>query len=171
MDNQQNFEQQFMQNVKTAPKPVTPPSDKPQKNLPIVSIILGIIVVLQSIALIIVLSNFFAMFNESEEVEYEDETTVEEGSPYVFDDENKLIAVATSCIADDKSTLILKKDNTFKEYDPSSSLVNSGNYHITRDSVFSFDKDTGEQTLIYDGYNLTDGTVFYNCELDTEEES
>ncbi len=201
MDNNQDFKKQFMQNVKNASQNATTQSVKPQVATPqpaapviheektrpslslIISIILAIVVVLQSIALIIVINNHFAMFSgDTEEVGEETETEGEEDTPYVYDDENTLIAMEATCTAEDGSYLHLTKNNNFEEYkivSPSTdsnshvtkdtgeatpSLVDSGSYSITRDSVFTFKKSSGEKTYFFDGYTLTDNTVFYDCE-------
>ena len=208
MDNQ-NFEQQFMQNIKNASQSIPPQSAKSQivasqpvapafqeeKSKPpfllIISIILAVIVVLQSIVLIIVVNNYFAVFNDDDEEQYEEteEITEEENTVYIYNNEENLVAMAATCTADDGSYLKLDKNNNYEEYgtisslkesnshvtnntgNASSSLIDSGTYSITRDSVFNFDKSSGEKrTLFYDGFTLTDGTIFYDCEENYEDE-
>lgn len=167
MDNNQNFEQQFIQQVKNAPLPAAQP-EKNHKDFPVIPTILGAIIILQSIALIILMTNYFSLTNSSDEEagEIEEETEeTEEESPYVYNENNELTAMTATCTAEDGTSLVLTKSKNYEEYDASSSLTGSGTYTITRDSVFSFNKSSGKsRTLFYDGYTLTDGTVFYDCE-------
>lgn len=188
MDNQKTFEQQFMQNVKTAPQPVVPkPEGNPKPLQLIISIILGVVVVLQSIGLIILASN--SAVSESSEEEYDDGETEEdtENLPYVYNDNNELVSMEATCTAENGSYLALTKDNSFEEYgivsptadsdshvtkstgEASPTLIDSGSYSVIRDSVFVFNKPSGNRTLYFDGFTLTDGSVFYECEEEQTE--
>ena len=75
MDNKTNdFEQQFNQNLKLNSVPKTRDPNNPRLSL-IIAIILAIIVLIESIVLFIVTSNYFEVFESEDSVEviYEDE--------------------------------------------------------------------------------------------------
>jgi len=168
MDNDtKGFERQFIQSVKTNTQPVIPasnPKDTGQKPvLAIVCAVLSIIVLIQSIALIVVVNTNSSLFSYSEEENEESSNTLEEVS-YLYNDDGNLVAMSANCKADDGSSFYFNKSNNFEEYDTTSSLIDSGDYSINRDSVFTINRKSGTKMLFYDGYNLTDGTVFYNCE-------
>lgn len=87
MDDNSNFEQQFRQNLQATPTPPreTPKHASPNSKLPlIIAIILAVIVLLETFALVITLSNYFGVFEygSSEEETYDEEVFFrEETSP------------------------------------------------------------------------------------------
>ena len=165
MDNDNSFQQQFVQNVKTTTVEASTQKSSAQFLPLVIAAILGVIVIIQSIALIMIGSNLSSLFNDDvpeDTTESIDNTDV--ADPYIYNENKELVAITSTCKADDGSSLALTKTNTFEEYDSNNSLIGSGTYKITRDSVFNFQKSSGDRTLFFDGFTLTDGTTFYNCE-------
>ena len=173
-NNTTNFENQFVQTIKSSSQPIVPadaPRTENKSFLPIIiSVILSAIIVLQSIALIMLVNTNSSIFNNTDDEVEETEDDTEQ-IPYVYDDSGFLVALSANCKSSDGSSFFLTLDNSFEEYDTSSTLVDSGKYSINRNSVFTFNRKSGDKTLFYDGYQLTDGTVFYNCEEEPDEES
>ena len=166
MDNS-NFEQQFKQNVKTsAMAPVPTASTGETNKLPlIIAIVLAIVTLVESIVLIIALSNRPSVQTEtSENNDYQTPIAYDDyiRSAYVYDDDYNLIAVNFSCVADDKSSYILTASNYFEQRDSAGSVTASGDYSISNDSLVSL-KDSGK-VLYYDGFNIADGLTIYKCE-------
>ena len=149
-NNATNFENQFVQNIKSSPQPVVPvsgPEATTQKPLPIIiCVILAIIVLIQSIALIVVVNTNSSLFTYSEEENEESSNTLEEVS-YLYNDNGNLVAMSANCKADDGSSFYFNKNNNFEEYDTSSTLVDSGDYSVNRDSVFIINRKSGEKML------------------------
>lgn len=166
MDNN-SFEQQFKQNVKnTAMSPMATTTTGDTNKLPlIIAIVLAIVTLIESIALIIALSNRPSVQTEtSENDDYQTPIAHDDyiRSAYVYDDDYNLIAVNFSCVADDRSSYILTASNYFEQRDSAGSVTASGDYSISNDSLVSL-KDSGK-VLYYDGFNIADGLTIYKCE-------
>lgn len=164
MDN--SFEQQFTQNLKATPiQPVEAPSSDSSKLPLVISIVLAAIVLFESIALVVALTNYFDTFSysESEEIVLDDDPT---SSNYSFDEDDNLVAFAATCTnSDTGASFTLSKNNSYRENSSATNLTGSGSYAIKRDSIITFTDSTGEKkTLFYDGYILTDGITIYDCE-------
>lgn len=162
-----SFEQQFIQDVKASTPPVVQGTE--QSHAPLVILIVIIFfMVLQLILSVVILAQLSSSSNEydSEEITFIDESTIEpdEGLTSVYDENDYLIAIDAICKSGD-TTITLTKDNTYQKLGPSSSTPSKGTYSITRGSVFRFSgPQSDESMLFYDGYALTDGTIFYECE-------
>ncbi|MBR3236378.1 hypothetical protein IKF92_01725 [Candidatus Saccharibacteria bacterium] len=165
MDNSvNNYEQQFMQNVKTTPQPTTPTEKKPiQPNL-ILMIVLIIVLVLQSVLLAIMLIKFNSLV-ESDYTEYPEETEETDEGPdlYQYDDNNLLVSVDIKCDSEDSSAYIFKSNNKYEKLNSASEIIDEGKYSIQQDIAFRLSGDDGLTTLFFDYATLTDGTTFYAC--------
>lgn len=169
MDNNGNFEQQFTQDLKTvAPAPVKAPSTGSNKVLLAITIALTVITLVESIALVITLSNYFSIVNGEDDAAYE--IPSEEGyanEAYTYDDEYNLISVNLDCVAEDGAAYELRADNKFEQYNGAGSLAASGPYTITNDSLISL--SGSNKVLYYDGFEIADGLTIYTCkEVATE---
>ena len=164
MDNNGNFEQQFTQDLKTvAPAPVKAPSTGSNKVLLAVTIALIVITLVESIALVITLSNYFSIMNEGsdgiEEVSLEEEP---DANNYTYDNDYNLLAFGLTCVAEDGSSYEFTLDNNYEQYHGAGSLGASGPYTITNDSLISL--SGSNKVLYYDGFDLADGLTIYTCE-------
>ena len=164
MDNNGNFEQQFTQDLKTvAPAPVKAPSTGSNKVLLAVTIALIVITLVESIALVITLSNYFSIMNEGsdgiEEVSLEEEP---DANNYTYDNDYNLLASGLTCVAEDGSSYEFTLDNKYEQYNGAGSLAASGPYTITNDSLISL--SGSNKVLYYDGFDLADGLTIYTCE-------
>ena len=162
MDNE-NFRQQFTQNVKAASAPPVAVVESPSRLPFIISIALAAIVLVESIALLVTMTNYFSIANE---VELGDEVVTEENyteTNYFFTDEGKLKAFYLVCTSEAGNKFIFNKDNTYTKADSNSSQTGSGNYSITNDSIVSLD-GSSDKILYYDGFSIAEGTTLYNCE-------
>lgn len=167
MDNTGNFEQQFTQNVKSAAtQPVyeaklgSAPSGS---KLPIViAIALAAIVLVESIALIITLGNYFSLTNNSGTEEIEMDNAYQEDSDYVYNDNDELTAIKLTCEAPDGSYYVFDVNNKYEEHNSTSAIANSGTYKITHDKLISL--SNGDKILYYDGFEIADGLTIYSCE-------
>ncbi len=172
MDNQ-NFEQQFTQNVRSSAAQPTGVESGSSSKLPLViSIALAAIVLVESIVLLITISNYSNAVNNyfSDEV---DEGEVVEGGvidndtvedDYVYDDEGNLTAMEITCTNESGTKIKLDKSNKLEILDSSSNVTASGSYTILRDSVISLAGSSNDRTFYYDGLILADGTTIYDCE-------
>lgn len=166
MDNNANsFEKQFVQTIKTTPRPVEQMVEKPDRTNLIVLIILSITMVLQTIFLVITLINVNSLLEpeaEDEEISETDDSDLEE--PYRYNEGGSLAAVGLICSSEDGSSYVLALDNKYEKQNASSEVMESGTYSIQNDLVFDFvDSISNHQKLFYGEYILTDGDVFYNC--------
>lgn len=168
MDNANNFEQQFSQNVKAAAvAPVPTANSEGSSKLPlVVAIALAAVTLVESIVLIITLSNYFALTNYTEDEYYESEEVYNESTAdaYVYDDDYNLAAVGITCTAENGATITLDTTNKY-----SGSSLGSGTYTITNDSLISL--QGSNKVLYYDGVDLADGLTIYTCEEVTSESS
>lgn len=162
----ENYEQQFMQNIKSGTSNKNPetPSHKPASSLPLViAIILAIIVLIESIVLIIVLANLFGGYVSDLDVTYE--ISDDEEEYYIFDDQGDISAFSITCTSDDNSQYSFGKNQQYKAYNAESELLDSGSYSIIRSDIIVLgEPSTNNKTLFYDGANVVDDLVFYECE-------
>lgn len=166
MDNS-NFEQQFKQNVKTSAMAPAPTASTGETNkLPLViAIVLAIVTLVESIALIIALSNRPSVQTEtSENDDYQTPIAHDDyiRSAYVYDDDYNLIAVNFSCVADDKSSYIFTASNYYEQRDNAGSVTASGPYSVSNSSLISL--GDANKVLYFDGFNIADGLTIYKCE-------
>lgn len=161
MDN--NYEQQFAQSLQTAPTPIGATSNS---KLPlIVAAILAAVTLVESIALVISLTNQSNIASEeTASEEYVDDTDYNT-SDYVFDNEDNLTAINLNCIAENGASYKLTTDKNYQQYDSSNQVISSGTYSIVRDSIIplSSANDNSEHILFYDGVIIADGTTIYEC--------
>lgn len=162
MDN--NYEQQFAQSIQAAPAPVGTTSNS---KLPlIIAAILAAITLIESIALVISLTNQSNLATEEETAEAIVDDTDYNASDYVYDNEDNLTAIKLKCTAENGAYFQLDTDRNYQQYDASGQAVGSGTYSILRDSIVSLSSSNGgnsEHVLFYDGIILADGTTVYDC--------
>lgn len=166
MDN--SFEEQFAQNLRTTSAQATKPISRPTSDsrLPlIISVILASIVLIESIALVITIVNYFDTFSSDTEgfVEEQEDPSVEN---FIISEDGHLVAFNSTCKnAETGAYYTFSTNNSFREYSATGSLSSSGTYSIVRDSIVKFNTSSGSKdNLIYDGYILTDGNIIYDCE-------
>lgn len=163
-----SFEQQFTQSLNAAP--LQPANNGMGKSkLPIIiSIVLAVIVVVESIALIITMNNYLAIVDEvpayDEDEGYIEDEEGEEAidNNYVYNDSDALVAMNANCKATDGSAITL---DTSGNYTATGPLAGSGTYTITNDSLISL--SGSNKVIYYDGWDLADGLTIYSCEEDT----
>ena len=172
MDNQ-DFEQQFTQNVRSSViKPVAAEGSGPSKLPIIIAVILTLIVVVESIALFATIGNYSTAAKEYlayEEITPELDNGTE--SNYSYDDEYNLTAMEITCTNENGAKITLSKSNKLEIFDANSTLIDSGDYTITYDSIISFTGSGNDRPLYYDGSFLADDTVIYDCEETIDEEA
>ena len=139
----------------------------------VVAIILGIIVILESIALIVAIANYPTSTDSSSLADEENADTAEVSteyseSSYRYSDSGDLVAFSGTCNNSEGATLKLNKENTYSKVNPSGATTESGNYEITRGNIIS---TSNGGVMYYDGYSVADGLNIYNCELETVESS
>ena len=183
MDNN-DFEQQFAQNVKasvTQPAVQSPTAYEPStthtastitNKLPlIIAIALAAVTLVESIALIITLSNYFSIVNG----DYEEGIDTVDSEDYlddnfVYDDSYNLVAVNLNCTTEGGAKLTLTADSKYQLLSAPNSLNEFGTYTITNDSLISLNNTDGtSKVLYYDGFNIADGLTIYSCEEPTSE--
>lgn len=162
-DKANNFEQQFMQNVKTTAPSDVPTSEKPKHTNLIIMTILIIVMVFQTVFSIVTLIKFYSVLNEASVINTEETTTTDFETAYRFGEGGSLEAISAECKSENGSTYTLTLDNKYKEQDSSSRVIDSGAYSIDQDIAFRLDGTAGQKTLYYGDYILTDGTSFYTC--------
>ena len=162
MDNS-NFEQQFKQNLKTPVETVPVATTANSSKLPLViAIALAAITLVESIVLLITLSNYFAVTNEEPaDWDIASEEEVDSGV-YTYDDNYNLTAFNLKCTAEDGSYYTLDTDNQYEEHNAADAIVASGPYSITNDSLVSL--SGSNKVLYYDGFDIADGLTIYTCE-------
>ena len=165
MDNKTNdFEQQFIQNVKTDPPLNTSVSEKPNHTNLIIMVVLIIVMVFQSVFSIAALIKFYSLLNEASVIETEETYTPDQTTTYVTGEGGALEAASIECKSEEGFSYIFTIDNAFKEQNASQETIDSGTYSINQDIAFRLKGTTNEKTLYYGDYILTDGTTFYTCE-------
>lgn len=163
MDN--SFEEQFSQNVRaTAPTQSIKNRPNSESRFPlIISAILAAVVFIESIALIIILVNYFNTF--SYEVDYTEEDDISTEN-FATDNQGNLVAFNSTCRNKETGayyTLFI--NNSYREYSSTADILSSGTYTIERDSIIKFkNSTTSKPTFFYDGYILTDGETVFECE-------
>lgn len=170
MDNN-NFEQQFTQNIKATPTQAMGASVDASGNgggsrLPlIIALALGAITFVESIVLMITLVNYFSYVNEDynpEEDTYVDDA-VDDGD-YKYDVDDNLIAFNETCRGENGSYYSFGSDNKYQFFDSSSNPTDSGTYTLIREAVVTLNGNSQNKTLYYGGGFIADGTVIYDCE-------
>lgn len=151
--------------------------DKSPKIPLIVAAVLGVVVVIETIFLVMAMTNNPNVATEEEEVydetALEEETLEEDDGSYVYDEDDNLIAVEATCTAENGASFALTTDNKYSQYDATSNQVGSGTYSIIESSVIpltSANAGDPQKVLYYDGWILADGTTIYNCEEEVTEE-
>lgn len=166
MDNNSNFEQQFKQNLK-ATTPVQPVYEARLEStggskLPLViAIALAAITLVESIALVITLNNYFS---------YSDDYGEDEGyvansyydSVYSYNDDGDLTAMNLSCAAEDGSYYKLDTTNKYEFHNTTGAIAGTGTYAVTNDSLISL--SGSDKVLYYNGFDIADGLTIYTCE-------
>ncbi len=165
MDNN-NFEQQFTQNVKsTMPQPAMETPVGSSKLPLIIALALAAITLVESIVLIIAFVNFFGE-DTSEEIINED-ISVEENNYYQYDNDGNLVSLNLTCTAEDGAKYVLTNSKTYEHRDASGSVTNSGDYSIVNDSLVSLTSSNGNKVLYYDWVSLADELTLYDCDEDS----
>lgn len=179
MDNNGNFEQQFMQNLRNSAAPAAPAapaaaapavdtSGGSSKVSLIIAIILAMVVLVESIALVVALISL-GQVNSGEYYDDDegasDVDDVDSESNYVFNDDYDLVALNVVCDNQESGNKIeLTTSNGYKLVDASGNAINTGTYTMLRDSIVVVKTSNGsESTLYYDGLVLVDGKTIYEC--------
>ena len=171
--NNNNFEQQFMQNLQATAAPAPTPvqaggAGGGGSKVPLITtIVLAVVVLVESIALVLALVSL-GQANSGEyysDEEISDEGDVDGESDYVFNDNYDLVALNVACDNQESGNKIeLTTSNGYKLSDASGSVISTGTYSLLRDSIVVVKPSSGsESTLYYDGIVLADGTTIYEC--------
>lgn len=166
-NNENNFKEQFVQNVKTSTPQPAAIDDKPSRANLIVMIVLVVVMVIQTVFLTATLVNLFPLLGADEEEE-EEELPDDSMTAYKYDDGGMLTAIGATCNMEDGSSYILSLDNNYEKQNSSSETTASGTYSIEQDLVINLKADSDSETLFYNGYTLSDGNNFYACEENLE---
>ncbi len=173
MDNNNNFEQQFTQNVKSVTPVQSVAAGEGSSKLPlIISIVLGAVTLIESIILVVTLVNFFQVVNPTEEeinADVEEYDTIGDDDEFVgYNDDDEVDWLNLTCTNEETGNqYVLTQSKSFQKYE-NSSLVNSGSYAVFNDSLISLSGDEGK-VLFFDGYSIADGLTVYDCDFDLEE--
>ena len=169
MDNN-NFEQQFSQNVKsTVPAQSVTLREEPSKLPLIIAVVLAAITLIESIILVITLVNYF------QEMAPVEDDIISEGDYGIIDDglsgysnDGDLIWLNLTCTNEDSGDkIVLTESKTIQQY-KNSSIVGNNTYSIVNDSLISLSGDENK-VLFYDGYSIADGLKIYDCDFNVEE--
>ena len=128
-------------------------------------IVLALIILVESIALTITLTNYFGLF--SSEIDYDTATEsdyIYPGNNFNYSKDGKLISMDAKCASDDYGYILFSKDNTFQQYNNSNELIDKGSYTITNSIVISLTNNSSKRLLSFDGFRLADEEVMYDCE-------
>ena len=178
-----NYEQDFIKNVRATSR-VAPPANKGvgstdgASRLPlIVSIVLAMAVLVESIALIVFAVNYGEVLDlygedlvESElDVNDDSPEALSEGSIYNFDENYMITAFDLTCVADDGMKYSFTKAGDYEKTDDSSNIIDSGTYSILNGSVVVLNNSDGsandkKKATYYDGAYFIEDTTFYTCE-------
>lgn len=173
MDNN-DFKQQFTQDIKTSTK-LSGPSTQNNRGFFIFMIVITCLMILQLIVSIVILTNTMSRVSEPNEEAAVSETGFSEPEDEyasIYNDEGFLTALAATCQSEKGVVFTLDEDNTYQKTNSDSPIPETGTYTIVRGSVVNFTGSNSEQTtLFYDGYALTDGTNFYECEAPATSET
>ncbi len=175
--NNNEFTEQFKQNIKAPAVPPTSTTQQSNKLYLTAIIALSAVLIFESIALIIITINYFSSVNEYDDVVEDYSITVEGSNPgelFFYDNDDNLVSVNTNCTNNETGNyIVLSSDKSIKEYDSTNSLSNSDTYTIINDTIISLSNDT-DRVLYFDDDTLYDGLVIYDCTYDrsstTEEE-
>lgn len=171
MDNNSDFAQQFTQNIKaTATQPAyttQPPVASNGAKLPlIVAAILAVVVLVESIALIITLNNYFSFFGENNSYG-EEAATTEDGytdGNFIYDANDNLTAMNLTCTTEDGRSYGFSIDGKYQQLSGPDILSSFGTYTITNDTLIALNNSANNgKVLYYDGLNLADGLTIYEC--------
>lgn len=179
MDNN-NYEQEFLKKVQQQPAPSPRPVAKTTTSatsLPLIlSILLAIVVLVESVALVIFAINYGAVLDLYGETEYDENTTgtndspdaLNEGAVFSYDENYNITAFEITCTAEDGSKFAFTKSGTYQKTDSSSNSIDSGNYSITNGSavILKSANNPGDKIVYYDGYDVIEGLSFYTCETE-----
>ena len=152
--------------VQPAAKPIEPKNQTlPSKFFVVVIACLSFIIFLQTIAIIIILTNF----TSSAKPTTSDDTgsVPRENINATFDSNGELATFNAVCVTNNGAYFKIFKSGTYEQYDASANLINSGNYSMVNGIVVSISPN---RALYYDGYYLADGTTIYDCEADNNTE-
>lgn len=166
MDNN-NFEHQFKQNLQASTVQPTSPVSQPSK-LPLVIIIaLSAVLLVESIALTITLTNYFSIINE-EPVEQPPLAVEIPGSDgyFLYDQNDELVAMNVTCASNNGAYFVFDSDKNYKEYDTSNTLASSGTYSIANSFIVTLSGDNNRK-LYHDGSNLAEGDTVYSCTVNS----
>ena len=176
-----NYEQEFIQNVKRTSQPVPSRQTalKTSANTSVaplvIAIILALVVLIESIALAIFAVNYGEALDlyggdYSSEIEYDSVSdspeALSEASSYNYDDDYNITAFDLTCTTDDGSKYTFTKSKSYQKTDASSNSTSSGSYSIINSgAVVLNSSNTNEEKIVYyDGYDIIEGTTFYACE-------
>ena len=171
MDNN-SYEQEFQQNLQASMAQPMADNTSSGKLPLIISIALAAVVLVESIALLVTLNNYFSIVNGGEDTE---EITVESeeenDGTYVYDNDYNLTAMNVTCTSENGAKFVLTGSNNYQELNSDSSQIGSGSYSILNDSLVSLSGSNNNQgrVLYYDGFSLADGTTLYQCEENISE--
>ena len=161
-----NYEQEFIQNVKntTRANKTSAPKASHSTKLPwIITAILAVIVVAESITLTFLLVNYF---NEEEDYPPElvrDDINTEEGIFY-YDREGYLIAFVLTCTSKDGTKYSFQSNNQYQKYNDAE-LLTTGTYTISENDAVNLKSSTDEEEkYFYDGFSIESETESYDCE-------
>ena len=156
------------------PKNINTKADS-AKVFKIATIVLAVLVVIESIAIGFMMMNHVGLSRESDfDTEDEEESSIEEDTEeiddtkYVFNDDGDLTAFDLTCTQENGASYIFSKDGSFS-YNDASGDMSSGSYSFVHNGIISL---TGGQdnnrVLYYDGSMVADGTTIYECEIQTQ---
>ena len=175
--NDNSYEQEFIKNVKRASvSPVGNGANGSSKLPLVVSILLAVVVLLESVALIVFAINYaevLDLYGGDVVAEYDSSKDspedLSENSNFTFDKDYNVIAFNLECVAEDDTKYSFTKAGEYKKTDKTSAVTDSGSYSIVNSGavVLNGGSDTanGEKKIVYyDGYNIMDGLDFYTCD-------
>ena len=169
MDNN-DFEQQFTQKVKSSVPPAQPVAvrEEPSKLPLIIAAVLAAITLIESIVLVITLINYFQIINPIEDDNIAESDYFVDDGLSGYDENGSLIWLNLTCTNKDSGDkIVLTESKSFQQY-KGSSVTESNTYTIVNDSLISLSGDE-EKVLFYDGYSIADGLKIYDCDFDVEE--
>lgn len=167
--NNDNFEQQFKQNIQNATAHSVAPPSQPSKLPMVIIAALSIVLVVESIALTITLINYFAITSSEKISDNYQPIAVESpntGNSYIYDQDDNIIAMSATCTNENGASFVLDTQKNFKEYSASGSLTNSGTYSMSNGFIVSLSGDS-KRNLYFENTVLAEGDVIYDCKTDS----
>lgn len=177
--NNSNYEKEFINSIKQTAQQAPAPQLKPKtaantsKLQLIITIIFGIIVLIESIALAILAYNYGEVLDlyGNNEPEYNEATNndspeaLSEDNDFSYDEDYNITAFNLVCTSGDGSKYTFNKSKEYQKTDTSSSITESGTYSIIKGSaiILNSPNHTEEKVVYYDGYDIIDVTTFYTC--------